>query len=97
MNEADDYIIYGQIPLALFALYFLAIELKQIFSSSVLEYFTNVWSYIDFLPPVLTFAIIFQYHVDLDTQNSSTYETVLLGTCSFVMWLKVLYFMRIFR
>lgn len=46
---------------------------------------------------MLTFAIVIQYHTDDDPQRSSTYETVLLGTCSFMMWLKVLYFMRIFK
>jgi hypothetical protein len=58
MEEADSYIIYGQIPLLLIALYFLAIEARQIFSSNILEYFSDFWSYIDFLPPVLTIAII---------------------------------------
>jgi len=97
VDVADTYIVYGQIPLLIIALYFLGIEARQIFTSSILDYFSDFWSYIDFLPPVLTIAIIFQHHTDQETEKSSTYETVLLGTCSFIMWLKVLYFMRIFR
>ena len=97
VDVADTYIVYGQIPLLIIALYFLGIETRQILTSSILDYFSDFWSYIDFLPPVLTIAIIFQHHTDQETEKSSTYETVLLGTCSFIMWLKVLYFMRIFR
>jgi hypothetical protein len=75
----------------------LGIEGRQILTSNIFDYFSDFWSYIDFLPPVLSIAIIIQHHTDLETEKSSTYETVLLGTCSFLMWLKVLYFMRIFR
>lgn len=55
---ADTYILYGQIPLLIIALYFLGIEGRQIFTSNILDYFSDFWSYVDFLPPVLSIAII---------------------------------------
>jgi hypothetical protein len=57
----------------------------------------DVWSYIDLLPPVLVIMIIIQSRIDAEPETASTYETVLLGSCSFLMWLKVLYFMRIVK
>jgi len=51
----------------LFACYFLGLEIYQIIKGQTLrEYFSNVWAYIDFLPPFLTLMIIFQFHVDMD-------------------------------
>jgi len=73
VDVADTYIVYGQIPLLIIALYFLGIETRQILTSSILDYFSDFWSYIDFLPPVLTIAIIFQHHTDQETEKSSTY------------------------
>lgn len=97
IQETEFWVLYGQIPLIVFATYFLLIEIKQMKWGELGEYFSNVWTWIDLAPPLLVFAIIFQMQTDQAPQQTSTFEVILFGTCSFMIWLKVLYFMRIFK
>lgn len=73
------------------------IESYQLYKEDTkIDYFKEVWSYVDLAPPVLNIALIISFHLDMSVTRTSTFEVVLQGTCSFSMWLKTLYFLRIF-
>jgi hypothetical protein len=62
-------------------------------------YFWSLWNYIDFIPPVL--MIIYTINVLIDTNQvfvAQLAEFIYLKTIiTFLMWIKLLYFMRIFE
>jgi uncharacterized membrane protein len=83
------------------SLYFIGIELYQL-GNNGLDYFRSFWNYLDLVPPILILVFIplalngtFD-KVDEVKQNQ-TLESSLQATISLLMWLKLLYFLRIFE
>lgn len=85
------------IILLIFSTFFLLNEIMQIFREGI-EYLISVWNYIDLITPVgVIFTIIL---VLLDTHGREIDEDMLrcvYAVTTLFMWLKLLYFLRIFR
>jgi hypothetical protein len=69
-----------------------------------LGYFTEVWNYLDILPPVMIYIFLFMdlegYFEDKDADGNLTHMTtkaVMQAVMSLLIWLKYLYFLRIFE
>eukprot|EP00347_Sterkiella_histriomuscorum_P006211 403353636 len=93
----------GQIALAVIlyvlSVYFLTNEIRQVINNGV-EYFFSVWNYIDVLPIILIIIVISshlsqQYNED----NNEPYNFLITihSVASLLMWLKLLYFLRLFQ
>jgi hypothetical protein len=83
------------------AAYFISIEIYQLYKNG-LSYFTSVWNYLDLIPPILLFVFIplaIQGTFDsIDgVKQNQTLEASLQATMSLTLWLKFLYFLRIFE
>lgn len=80
--------------LGLFSLYFLRNELKQM-KAMGLSYLASVWNYLDLITPITILSLMviktFFVGIDLDVERS------LQAVGVFFMWLKFLYFFRIFE
>ena len=63
------------------------------------EYLYSFWNYIDLIPPIGMYAMVFMIGArDLFQVNvSSDVERTVLAIVSFFMWMKFLYFLRIFK
>ena len=84
--------------LYLFSIYFLANEIRQLYLGG-LEYFKSVWNYSDLLPPIL---IIITLSLKLNTFYNENYEPnnivyTIHSVATLLIWVKLLYFLRIFR
>lgn len=84
------------------SMYFLCIEIYQ-FSKNREEYFLSLWNYFDFIPPVLLMifcplALLGTFDITLDdgTRVYLNLETTMQATINLLIWLKFLYFLRIF-
>ena len=83
-----------KILLILFSLYFLKLEWEQLLELKA-SYFTSVWNFLDVFPPSLAMILIVW---DIFTFTSVTIvEPALWSIVAFLMWLKFLYFFRIFE
>ena len=85
--------------LYLFSIYFLQNECRQ-FLSSGLEYLASPWNYADFVPPVFIIVIVTMhlkirdvYTENIDWGGLATIHSL----ASLLMWVKLLYFLRIFK
>ena len=75
------------------SVYFLKNELSQLYNDG-LEYLYSMWNYIDLIPPILILIIVFCDHFGgfgIDTDRS------IQAIATFFMWMKFLYFLRIFK
>ena len=91
-----------QAILYVLSIYFLVNESRQVMSSGI-SYLASVWNYVDFLPPFLIVAII-SVHIAVyyeteegKTPNINDFIVTVHAIASFLMWIKMLYFMRIFE
>lgn len=83
------------------SIYFISIEVYQLFNNG-LDYFNSFWNYLDLIPPILllTFiplAIVGTFDKIDDVKQNQTLEASLQATMSLLLWLKFLYFLRIFK
>ena len=61
-------------------------------------YFASFWNYLDILPPILMIVLITCDNLELfNDHKNSELEAILLGSNSLLIWLKFLYFLRIFE
>ena len=64
------------------------------------KYYSDFWNYPDLIPPILIIAIII---VDTLSTNEAEHPGIakfritMQAVASFFMWIKVFYFLRIFR
>jgi len=88
--------------MAIFSTYFLLNEVKQL-TESGLSYLLSIWNYIDLIPPIGLYGLlvlIVMNRFSTDINNAIVPPEIF---CSFVaivtffMWMKILYFMRIFK
>jgi len=80
--------------LCLFSAYFILNEIKQLFDNP-LEYLSSVWNYVDIIPPVGIFTLVALFFLDI--KGIEEIERQIQAVTTFFMWLKLLYFMRIFK
>lgn len=89
--------------LLLSSCYVLTFELYQLYKNG-LAYFFEVWNYLDFLPPVL--ILVFMeldttgYFIEKDPNGeliNLTTKAIMQAVMSLFIWLKLLYFLRIFE
>lgn len=97
LPEMSDFGYGVQIGAILFSLYFLGIEIYQVTSAGV-NYFYSFWNYLDIVPPVLMIIFLYLFNTNffIIPQETANIEASIQATISLMMWLKVLYFMRIF-
>lgn len=79
--------------LGLFSAYFFRNEVKQLIADP-LGYFTSFWNYIDVIPVIGIFSIIL---MQLYPGTPIDIQVVVRSITTFVMWMKFLYFMRLFK
>lgn len=84
-----------QAVLGFFSIYFLKNESYQMYTDG-LAYFTSVWNYLDVITPTIILTIIFTNVCDFITLTANA-QRILQAIGVFFMWLKLLYFFRIFR
>lgn len=85
-----------QIGLGLFAFYFFCNEAKQ-FWSDKMEYFTTIWNYLDIIPCVGVFTMIIMNFIAYGVEDATVTSRQIQAVTSLFMWLKVLYFLRIYK
>lgn len=70
-------------------------------SLSGVSYFLSFWNYLDFIPPVMLLTFMGManvgYFEDREDQKIVTVEASMQATMSLMIWLKMLYFLRIFK
>jgi hypothetical protein len=93
----------GHIALAailyVFSTYFLINEVRQI-CHNFKDYFSSIWNYTDFLPPLMIYTIVSYHFVmiyDSSFAPTSQFIITIESVCGALMWLKLLYFLRIFK
>jgi len=74
-------------------LYFFTIEFRQMYLAGFGKYLASPWNYLDNIPLVLITLSLFFRTLDLEPQ----YERPLNAVACFFMWIKFLYFWRLFR
>lgn len=81
----------------LFATYFVINEIKQLKEEGV-NYLYSFWNYIDLIPPIGMYIIAGTLVLGLfDIKMPMAVERSILSIVTFFMWMKFLYFLRIFR
>mmetsp|Transcript_10201 Transcript_10201/g.7186 ORF Transcript_10201/g.7186 Transcript_10201/m.7186 type:complete len:122 (-) Transcript_10201:762-1127(-) len=73
------------------SMYFLLIELNQVWSVGI-GYLMSPWNYIDLTPPILNLIVIF-----CAGMNAFSNIYALQAVTALCMWLKLLYFLRMFK
>ena len=83
--------------LIIWSLYFLCAEVSQA-KKQGWSYLKDVWNYTDMIPPALIIIIVVvDFFVKEETETITKFRTTLQAFASFGMWLKIFYFLRIFR
>lgn len=99
-REESDYwmnVNYGTMAvLFLMVFYFLQIEVKQL-QNEGLDYLKSVWNYLDLIPPIMLTVFLPLAAIGVfDERGAPTLEACMQATMSLILWLKFLYFLRIF-
>ena len=87
------------VALILMSLYFLAGEIKQMILCGCSGYFCEVWNYVDFIPPMMIiFALVADVFIDpKEYPDVEEFQLTCQTFAAFFMWLKVFFFLRIYR
>ncbi|TNV87078.1 hypothetical protein FGO68_gene14100 [Halteria grandinella] len=83
--------IMNLVALFLLSGYFLLNECRQISSVGASSYFKDPWNYIDFPPPLIVITIAIVSFAGIDS-----WEAPFKSVGSLFMWLKLLYFLRLY-
>ena len=86
--------VLSALALFLGATYFLCQEYRQI-KKAGWGYLRDIWNYSDIIPPLVILAIILMDV--LDKERNPKIQYTLAAIACFGMWVKILYFLRIFR
>jgi hypothetical protein len=84
--------------LYLFSIYFLSNEVRQFWVTGI-DYLSSVWNYSDLLPPILIIIVVslkLNTYYNNDFQPDNIIYTI-HSLATLLMWMKLLYFLRIFR
>ena len=79
--------------LVFFASYFIRNEFKELIFNPG-RYLMSIWNYIDLVPPLGIYILVV---LDLILETDVRLIKGLQSTITFFMWLKFLYFFRIFK
>ena len=85
--------------LVVLSLYFLGTEALQSNDSAV-EYLSSPWNYLDVLPPLLIFSTMILDTLMPDAQETDgfiVFKNVTHAIIALMLWIKMFYFLRIFR
>ena len=86
--------------LVLFSCYFIFAERKQLAAQGCKDYFSSGWNYADFVPPLGIIAIFYLNIMDHSGHRSEMatgFRYSLQGVVCFGMFIKIFYFLRVFR
>lgn len=97
-QQTQKYLLYVTnmlfgIMIAIFATYFLQNEVRQ-FVQAPLDYLSSIWNYIDIIPALGIYSLLIMNFFPF---ISSELIAVVKSITSFFMWIKFLYFMRVFK
>ena len=83
--------------LFIWSCYFLYSESKQLKKEGI-NYLASPWNYLDFVPSILMIAfIIFELLGEFDGKEKRLHlQGIMQATMTLLIWLKALYFLRIF-
>jgi hypothetical protein len=81
--------------LLFFSFYFCMIEISQLIQEGF-TYLFSIWNYLDLLPPFLLITFIPLEQIGTFDSGNKGLEGSMQAIMSLVMWLKLLYFLRIF-
>lgn len=80
-----------------FSLFFLKAEIRQVHIQRW-SYLTSIWNYADFMPPLGILSIVIaDVFGTQGTDRLNIYRISVQATVCFGMWIKIFYFLRIFR
>ena len=83
--------------LIMFSLYFCSIEISQLGEEGI-KYMFSVWNYLDLVPPFFLLAFIpMELTGYFDIPENKPVEGSMQAVMSLFIWLKMLYFLRIFE
>ena len=84
------------VVLFVFSIYFLQNEVLQLIADGM-NYLKSPWNYIDIIPPCMNIAVITTNIANEYIALEATTLHVILAVACFFMWMKLLYFLRIFE
>ena len=97
--------VFMTVPLILISLYLLVIEFRGLIRDFS-GYFFQVWNYFDIVPPIMIIiylALDYSGYFDRwsaenpDVDHIKTEQVMMKGVMSLFIWLKLLYFLRVFE
>jgi hypothetical protein len=86
------------ICLYILSIFFLGNEILQV-SKQLGEYFTSIWNFFDVLTPLLILTVISLHMAEIYVKDFTKpdFNYSLHSLASYLMWLKLYYFLRIFK
>jgi len=82
----------------LFTMYFLCNEIKQLGNQSIIAFISNMWNIIDVIPLILvTTSVVITFINPENALNALIWQRYLNAISVFFLWIKLLYFCRIYR
>ena len=84
--------------LIILSFYFIYYEAKQMVDD-IFEYITDLWNFIDLLPPLIIVTLLFVEMFLKDKESFYKNEIVacIFSFSSFLMWIKLIYFLRLYK
>jgi hypothetical protein len=82
-----------KVILLLYSVFFLINEVIQMLKDGLQDYFNDLWNYLDLIPIIILDATLI-----LDwAEYFPEVQRPLLAICSLLLWIKFMYYLRIFR
>jgi hypothetical protein len=85
-NKGVSLILFG------YAFYFLAISGSRLNDQGPIEYFSSIWNYFDFFPPLVNSTVVIMFYF---SDERLEIEPTLMSITSVMMWTKLLNFFRL--
>lgn len=89
----------AQFALFTLSVYFFSSELLQLLKGGdYVDYFSSIWNYLDFVPPILICITVVDHVNHLIYGTEETQGGIAVQAIAVLLvWLKLLYFLRIFK
>jgi len=89
----------AQVMLCILSLYFFVTECLQLVKGGdYIDYFSSIWNYLDFVPPILmTITVVNHVQQLMRGVNDSNTGVAIQAIAVLMIWFKFLYFLRIFK
>jgi hypothetical protein len=96
-KKLDEQYLIPQLGLFAFSAYFIVIEIIQFLIQGWRNYFSIVWNYFDLIPPIMIISMLISASEKFTSVGQDIPKMrLVLAIVLFIMWLKALYFMRIY-